>query len=265
MAGLNFLATLEEVIEASDEVLKRDIGSLSPEVVIAYVFHLRNTTRSESHQLKAENDQLKIKIQSLQNELSNSILKPGMPSSSHQQDYGAPIVCSPCPGSSAPHYVEPTPSVDTVKFCVSSSSTKSNWAWDVVLITVSDLTTGAILPVCDFFDSGSVYYDDPERFGGYHIKHAFNPHTKSWWGGRKDEKTDTFYLGGTFTCRPGSHLHILVEQNRPEEDHPHKVYPGKTANVHLKVMDPSTGLWKLAGKLEFIGKKDLKLSHEFHI
>ena len=176
-------------------------------------------------------------------------------------DLGPPIVCGPCPGQSLP--LAPTSSVG-VKFCVVADTTESGWAWDVLLITVSDSATGIVLPVYDFFDSGSVYYDDPSKYGGYHVKNAFNAATKSGWGGRKDEKTDTFYLGGSFTCLSSS-MNIVVEQDRPGDGGKHKVYAG-TSRVYLKVMNTSTGSWTEIGELALTDKHSLKLElHNFAV
>ena len=75
MTRLNYLSTLKEVQAASDDVLRQDIGSLSPELVTDYVFHLRNSLQS-SNQILEENNHLKREIQSLKAQLSKANHSP---------------------------------------------------------------------------------------------------------------------------------------------------------------------------------------------
>ena len=100
---------------------------------------------------------------------------------------------------------------------------------------------GKSLTVEDPFDSGSVYYDNPKKFDGYNVRHAFE-NDRGCWGGRKDEKADLFYLGGYLENTVATNRRIDIRIEQPGEDHVVKV--GHLEGVSLLVENPWNQNWR---------------------
>ena len=67
MTTLSYFSTLEEVISCPDEVLGKEIGHLSPDVVTKYVFFLRCQLQSVKQHMEAKDKEIKLLKFSLNN------------------------------------------------------------------------------------------------------------------------------------------------------------------------------------------------------
>lgn len=60
MEKLTYLSSLEDVMSCSDEVLGQDIGNLSPDTVISYVFFLRSELQNVRKELDMRNQEINL-------------------------------------------------------------------------------------------------------------------------------------------------------------------------------------------------------------